>query len=297
MDARQLEYFLAIVDHKGFSRAAERLHVAQPSLSQAIQTLERDLGVALFHRVGRRVVLTEAGHAMVAPARQVLRDLETTRATVESIKGVRSGRVDIAAMPSQAVEPLTTMVTRFTKRYPGIVVNVHAVFTVQEAIDAVRDGSCELALAGSGEELRPPGVQAHMIEEQRFILAAPPGRPLGDVGRITWEQLAGQWVIAAPAGSRMRHIVDQIQADGVDFPIAVEVAHREAILPLVLNGAGVAILTEAWTRTARRGGAQVLQLDPAQWIRIFLLNRRAPLTPAARSFREIALASAHNTHR
>ncbi|GAA3725024.1 DNA-binding transcriptional LysR family regulator [Spinactinospora alkalitolerans] len=297
MDARQLEYFLAIVDHNGFSRAADRLHVAQPSLSQAIQTLERDLGVPLFHRLGRRVVPTEAGEALIEPARQVLRDLETTRATVESIKGARSGRVDIAAMPSQAVEPLTTMITRFTERYPGIVVRVRAVFTVQESIDVVRDGSCELALVGSGEELRPPGVLAQMIEEQRFILAAPPGLAIGDTGRVTWDGLSGRRVVAAPEGSRMRHIVDQIRAHGVDLSIAVEVAHRESILPLVVNGAGVAVLTEAWTRTARRSGAQVLELDPARWIRISLLSRRAPLTPAAAAFRRVALAAAHNTHR
>lgn len=297
MDARQLEYFLAIVDHKGFSRAASSLHVAQPSLSQAIQTLERDLGVSLFHRVGRRVVPTEAGHALVAPARQVLRDLETTRATVESIKGLRSGRVDIAAMPSQAVEPLTTMITRFTEHYPGIAVTVHAVFTVQESIDAVRDGRCELALAGSKDELSAPGVQARMVEEQKFILVAPPGHTFAGVDRVTWAELSGQRVIAAPTGSRMRQIVDQIQAEGVDLPIAVEVAHRESILPLVVNGAGVAVLTEAWTRTARKGGAQVLDLDPPRWIRISLLNRQAPLTPAARAFRSIALSAAHNTHR
>ncbi len=297
MDARQLEYFLAVVDHNGFSRAASSLHVAQPSLSQAIQILERDLGVSLFHRVGRRVVLTEAGNALVAPARQVLRDLQTTRTTVDSIKGLRSGRVDVAAMPSQAVEPLTTMITRFTERFPGIVVCVHAVFTVQESIDAVRDGRCELALAGSGEEIGAPGVQSLLVEEQRFILAAPPGHAFASQDRVTGDELSGQRVIAAPTGSRMRHIVDQIRAEGVDLPIAVEVAHRESILPLVVNGAGVAVLTEAWTRTARKGGAQVLDLDPPRWIRIFLLNRQAPLTPAARAFRSIALSGAHNTHR
>lgn len=297
MDTRQLEYFLAIVDHQGFSRAAVRMHVAQPSLSQAIQRLERELGAALFHRVGRRVQLTPAGRAMVEPARQVLRGLDTTRASVESIKGMLSGEVDIAAMPSQAVEPLTTIITRFAERYPGVTVNVSAVFTPPEAIDMVREGACELALVGSGDPLRPVGVQEHPVEVQKFILVAPPDHAFGDRGRVHWNDLGGQRVIAAPTGSRQRHIVDRIRADGTDLKIAVEAGHREAILPLVLNGAGVAVLTESWTRTARSGGAQVLDLDPPTWIRISLLNRDAPLTPAARAFRDIALASAHNTHR
>jgi DNA-binding transcriptional LysR family regulator len=69
MDARQLEYFLAIVDHDGFGRAAQQLHIAQPSLSQSIANLERELGVQLFHRIGRGVVLSTAGSDLIAPAR------------------------------------------------------------------------------------------------------------------------------------------------------------------------------------------------------------------------------------
>jgi DNA-binding transcriptional LysR family regulator len=80
MDARQLEYFLAIVDHDGFGRAAQHLHIAQPSLSQSIANLERELGIPLFHRIGRGVVLSAAGRELIEPARQVLRDLSTARA-------------------------------------------------------------------------------------------------------------------------------------------------------------------------------------------------------------------------
>ena len=80
MDVRQLKFFLAVVDHGGFSRAADELMVAQPSLSQAIAGFERELGMPLFHRVGRGVVLSDAGQALVGPARVVLRDIdEATR--------------------------------------------------------------------------------------------------------------------------------------------------------------------------------------------------------------------------
>jgi DNA-binding transcriptional LysR family regulator len=85
VDARQLEYFLAIVDHDVFGRAAQQLHVSQPSLSQAVAALERDLGVLLFHRINRGVVISAAGSELIEPARQVLRDLRTTRATMDSL--------------------------------------------------------------------------------------------------------------------------------------------------------------------------------------------------------------------
>ena len=82
MDIRQLKFFLAVVDHNGFSRAAKHLMVAQPSLSQAIATFERELGMPLFHRIGRGVVLSEAGTALVGPARVVLRDLDEAKAAM-----------------------------------------------------------------------------------------------------------------------------------------------------------------------------------------------------------------------
>jgi DNA-binding transcriptional LysR family regulator len=105
MDIRQLEYFLAIVDHGGFNRAASVLYVSQPSLSQAVQALDRDLGSELFHRIGRRAVLTEAGQALIDPARAAVRSLETARARVAAVHELRDGRLDVAAMPSLAVEP------------------------------------------------------------------------------------------------------------------------------------------------------------------------------------------------
>ncbi|MGW2169510.1 isocitrate/isopropylmalate family dehydrogenase [Streptomyces sp. NPDC001705] len=105
MDARQLQYFLAIVEHGGFSKSAAALHVAQPSLSQAMANLQADLGVPLFHRVGRGVVLSKAGTELLEPSRRVLRDLQAVRDRAASLTGLGSGTVDVAAMPSPGVEP------------------------------------------------------------------------------------------------------------------------------------------------------------------------------------------------
>ncbi|HEX6356335.1 LysR family transcriptional regulator [Actinophytocola sp.] len=85
MDMRQLRYFLAIVDHGSVHRAAQELFVAQPSVSQALRSLERDLGTDLFHRTGRKLVLTPAGERLIDPAREVLRGVELARATVEAV--------------------------------------------------------------------------------------------------------------------------------------------------------------------------------------------------------------------
>src|SRR3954466_7744678 len=136
MDVRQLGYFLAIVEHLNFGRAADQLHIAQPSLSQAMSTLERELGVPLFHRVGRGIVLSDAGAQMVEPARQVVRDLEAARAAARSARGLERGRVELVAMPSPGVEPLSTLIRDFTAAYPAMTVTADAAFTPEEVIQA-----------------------------------------------------------------------------------------------------------------------------------------------------------------
>src|SRR5258707_11026216 len=113
MDLRQLSYFLAVVDERTFTAAAAAVAVAQPSVSQAVRSLETELGTPLFHRVGRSVRLTSAGEALVAPARQALRDAEIAREAVRAVAGLTAGRLDLAALPTLAAEPVAALVGAF----------------------------------------------------------------------------------------------------------------------------------------------------------------------------------------
>jgi DNA-binding transcriptional LysR family regulator len=289
MDARQLEYFLAIVDHDGFGRAAAHLHIAQPSLSQAIAGLERELGVPLFHRIGRGVVLSPAGSELIGPARQVLRDLRTARATMESMKGIRRGRVELVTMPSPGIEPLATLTRRFARRHPGVTVAAEAAFTPDEVVTVVRQGVCELGLVGTPGPISAPGIDVRELEQQPFVLVGPADGDFPDQDPVPPAALAGTRMIASPRGSLMRQIVDDLLAGGVELHVAAEVAHRTSILPLVLQGVGLTVLPSAWVPMARRAGARVARLDSPAQLRVALLSRSAPMTPAARGF----LAAAH----
>lgn len=289
MDARQLEYFLAVADHRSFNRAAASLYLAQPSLSQAIRNLERELDVLLFHRIGRRIQLTEAGRAMIEPARQVLRDLETAQAAAESVKGLHAGRLEIASMPSPAVQPLATIIGAYLRSYPAMRVDVRSAPTAAAVIEAVRTGAVEIGLAGTATELLSPDVELCPVARQRFIVLAPPDGTLRPGRGVRLEELAGFTAIVAPPGIRARQLVDEVRERGVPLRIGVEAAHREAVLPLVLQGAGVAVVTEAWADLARGAGALVLDLEPPQYLHIWLLSRRAPLTPGARAFLDCVL--------
>lgn len=289
MDARQLEYFLAVADHGGMNRAAAALHLAQPSLSQSIRNLERELGTLLFHRIGRRLELSEAGRAMIEPARQVIRDLETARATVQSVTGLRTGRLEIAAMPSPAVQPLSRLVGEYLRRYPAMRVEVRAVPTAEAAVEQVRTGSVEIGIVGTAAPLRSTEVRVLPVERQRFVVLAPPDGPLTPGRATTLDELAGMTIVVAPPGTRARQLLQELRDRGVPVHFGVEVAHREAILPLVLQGTGVAVVTDAWAPLARAAGALVLDLEPAEHLHISLVTRRAPLTPGASAFVEGAL--------
>ncbi|MFE9534742.1 LysR family transcriptional regulator [Streptomyces sp. NPDC006691] len=295
MDVRQLEYFLAIVDHGGFGRAASALYLSQPSLSQAVRALERDLGSSLFHRIGRRAVLTEAGTALIEPARAAVRSLETARARVAAVHELRDGRLDIAAMPSQAVEPLTTMIRGFSARYPGVSVSIRAAFTSRDVIDMVRTGAAELGLLATSGPLPTKEVISQAAGEQRFVLIAPPNGPFSRGSSVQCEELAGQRLIVGQRGTGMRAYVDGLRERGIVFTIAAETEHRVAILPLVLAGVGLAVVTESWRTMAERAGALVLDIEPKSTLRIALVGRRAERSPAADAFLACALTPAERS--
>jgi DNA-binding transcriptional LysR family regulator len=284
MDARQLRYFLAVVDHGGVHGAARELFVAQPSVSQALRGLERDLGTELFHRTGRRLVLTPAGESLVGPARDVLRGLRLARATVAAVGGLRGGRVLLSSMPSQAVRPLTELIARFAADHPLVEVVVRAAATPVEVLEAVRVGTAELGLLGAAEPPALPGITALPLGTQRFVLVAgheedlPPGDPVPPA------DLAGCRLIVGQHGTGMRRAADAVLAAAPGARVAVEVEHREAVLPLVLAGVGVAVLSESWRGLAAGAGAVVRDLACDEVLHVCLVHREGPLTPAAAHF-------------
>ena len=124
MDVRQLGAVVAVVDHGTVTAAAQALHVSQPALSQTIRGLEAELGTPVFHRIGRRMVLTPAGEELVGPARQVLRDVETVRARVAAVAGLRRGHLDLVSLPTLAVDPASALVGRFRADHPEVTVRL-----------------------------------------------------------------------------------------------------------------------------------------------------------------------------
>jgi DNA-binding transcriptional LysR family regulator len=255
--------------------------VSQPSVSQAVAALERELGVALFQRLGRRVALTSAGEAFLEPARQLLRDVTTARDAVREVTENAGGQLDIVALPTLAVDPLADLIGRFRQRHPNVTVRLVEPEDAAAVTTMVRDGRCEVGLAQL-----PVASELVALElgTQELLAVSPPGTARRR-GRLPVDTVARLPLIATPRGTSTRDLIEQALAGQERAPtIVVETGQREAILPLVLAGAGTCFLPGPLARRAARQGAVVAGLDPPLKRRIGMIHRAGPLSPAARTF-------------
>ncbi len=286
-----MEYVVAVAEHGTFTQAARSIPVSQPALSQGIQALERELGVELFARIGRTVRRTAAGDALLEPARQILRDVRSARAAVDAITGLEQGRLDVVCLPTLAVDPLVDLLGRFRRDHPGITVHVREPEDSSSLTALVGTGDAELGLAEL--PVTTPGLTGEPLLDQEILLVCPPGTKLPGTGRrrVALAVLESHALVATPVGTSTRRLAeDAIGQAGIDLEIAVETEHREALVPLVMAGAGIALLPEPMARRAESLGATVARLDPPLRRHVGLVRRTdATLSPAAAAFRRRAL--------
>jgi len=286
MDLRQLEYLIAVDEHGSFTKAARSMHVSQPSLSHGIRSLETELGVELFSRLGRTIAATAAGDEIINSAREVLRNVADLTVVAAAVSSLATGTLDVVALPTLAVDPLASLIGRFRSEHPGVIVRVHEPEGAGDVERAVRSGIAELGLT----DITTGGTGLSRIElfRQQIVVIQPPDSPI-DPSPMTATSLARVPLIVTPVGTSTRRLLDRMLArDGLEPNVAVEINHREAIVPLVLAGAGSALLPAHLAHEAAARGAVVRTLRPALSRRIGLLHRSARLSPAARAM--IALA-------
>ncbi len=288
MELQQLRYALAVADHGTFTAAAAACFVAQPSLSHAIRSLETELGVDLFHRIGRRVVLSAAGEVFMLAAREVLRSLDTLRADVDAVAGVIAGRLDLVALPTLAVDPVTPLVGAFRASHPGVTVRLAHPDNSGELVSLVRSGASEIGITEL--PVTADRITSRPLGRQELVGISPPGSRRARYRDLA--TLAGQPLVTMPVGTSTRDALDiALAAHGLMPTVAVETDQREAIVPLVLAGAGAAVVPRPMAIVAERDGAVMSSLRPALWRQLGLVHRTATLSPAARAFIGMAIAN------
>src|SRR3989440_12761385 len=168
MEMHQLTYFESVSRHLHFTRAAEELNVAQPSVSQQIRKLEAELGAPLFHRMKRHVALTEAGHTFLPHARAVLQRLDAARVEIQELSGLRRGTLAVGAPPSVGTYLLPRALATFSQRHPGIALTFREAGS-RTLISQLEDGELDLAIVI--QPIRHPALETLPLLEEELLLA------------------------------------------------------------------------------------------------------------------------------
>ncbi|MDT0379260.1 LysR family transcriptional regulator [Streptomyces sp. DSM 42041] len=242
MELRYLTAFVAVAEELHFGRAAKRLQMAQPPLSQQIRQLERELGVQLFERNTRSVRLTSAGRSFLEPVHTVLRDLDlATRAAKAAGRG-EYGRVTVgfAGASSHETLPLLTRAVRLA--HPGIELAMQGQTYAHVALERVADGSLDLGFVRLPADR--PGVRTRVISEEELVCALPSDHRLAGPSAIAPADLADEPFVSFPAnaGSSLRDAaVRTCEEAGFRPRIVQEAPDSHTILALVAAGVGVTL--------------------------------------------------------
>lgn len=246
MNLEQLRGFVEIAETGHFTRAAARLHLAQPSLSRQITTLESDLGVALFHRTRGNVGLTAAGERLLPLARRMLTDADTARSEMAELAGLRRGRVRLGATPTLCTSLVADVLTEFHRRHPGV--DIHILERGSRSlIEALVEGALDLALivtsvsSGTARTV----LELEPVLSERLVVVSSAERPDPFTGQdvVTLRRLAEIPQIAFPRNYDLRTAVDAAFANaGLTPRVAVEGAEMDAALRFVQRGIGVAVV-------------------------------------------------------
>lgn len=244
MELRYIKHLLAVADHGNFTRAAEALHVSQPTLSQQVKQLEHDLGVTLLDRSSRTVRLTDAGEAYAHHARLALRDLYAGERAVHDVQDLSRGQLRVAMTPTFTAYLIGPLIHRFRVVHPGIRLSVRE--PNQDQIEAdLLAGLLDLGVAFSGAHAVGIGCRTLFTEALSLVVGA--GHRLATrEGALSVAELAGEplGLLNSDFATRL-HIDGYFTDRGVVPNIAVEADSVSALLELVRRGSLVTVLPDS----------------------------------------------------
>jgi DNA-binding transcriptional LysR family regulator len=255
IELRPLRQFVAVAEELHFGRAAQRLAMTQPPLTQAVQALERSLGVLLFERTRRSVALTPAGHALLDEARRLLRASQALPATVRAAAVGRTGRLRLGFVSSIAYGDLPQWLRRFRETHPQVQLDLReATLDVQTAAFAAGEIDAGFVLHAPGAA--PSGLAALSVQRESMWMALPEGHPAAARKLLQASDIAAAPLVIFPRAvtpSLYDALLAAHRARGLTPQVAQEAIQMQTIVNLVSAGLGVAWVPETVTRLQRPG--------------------------------------------
>ncbi len=292
MELRHLRYFLAMAEERQFTRAAARLHMQQPPLSQQIQELEQELGFALFLRQPRGVELTAPGEAFAEHARAAMRVLEQGVTHARRVSLGQVGRVRIALTSSAPFHPLAPATIRqFRETYPDISIELSEI-NAAEIIEMMSDGRVDVAILRKPIET-PAELRFELLAQERMVLVVPLGHAAIRKRAVSLDTLAGEpfiFVRRPGAPGMYADFIRACEAQGFTPRVVDEVPRMVTAINLVAAGGGVTLVPASMQRYRQESVRYCHIADDAAFrAPLHLVTRPGAQTPAAARFREMVV--------
>jgi DNA-binding transcriptional LysR family regulator len=284
MELRQLRYFVAVAEELHFRRAAARLHVSQPPLSQQIAALERELGTTLLARTRRRVELTPAGEAFLRDARSLLASLDAATGRVRAIDAGQIGVLRINFVGSALLSIVPAAVQRFRRSRPGVEIELHERPTTEQ-LRALASGIADVGLVRPPIEVEP-WLRAEVVLRERTVAAIPAGHALAALTRIPLRRLAAEPLVLFPRDQAPGYhdlLIGRMAATGTSPQIVQYAPEMLTIIGLVAAGIGVSPVPASVAHLAL-DGVTYRPLTGAPATELVALTRAEGQSPLVRAF-------------
>jgi DNA-binding transcriptional LysR family regulator len=288
MELRHLRYFLAVAEELHFGRAAARLHISQPPLSQQIRRLERELHASLFHRTKRHVELTDAGRVLLADARALVARAEEAAGNAQRASRGEIGRLLVGCALWADFLDGASIIRRFARRHPDVLVELRDL-TAAEQVAALEAARLQVGI------LRPPVPSKTLASErllsEHLVVAFPRGHRFMRYERVPWKALVDQpYVLCsrrrAPAYEAV--VARACHDNGVALKIKYEVEHPQTILAIVEAGLGVSLVPDS-LRMVKRPGIAYRRMSPTGPVLDTVIAwRRGDESPLVQAFVSVA---------
>lgn len=294
MDFKQFEYVLTVAEEKNFSKAAKRLFISQPSLSQYINRLETQLGVDIFDRTTSPLSLTYEGEIYIDTALKILSLIDNMQKKFDDISDLRKGRLNIGLTPSKANNPLPAILPVFKERYPGVELIITEA-TSSELEDLLAKGLVDICIMNL--PIKNKAIEYEPIFTEKILLAAPPNYcndesiKNKDFPEIDIRLLENEQFILLRPDQRLRQISNNIfNSAGIKPKILLETRSIETSLRLSASGMGFSFVPESsviFSGLVNTPKYYKIGNPPLTWTLVIAYRDEAQHTKASKAFAEI----------
>ncbi|TQR16589.1 LysR family transcriptional regulator [Psychrobacillus vulpis] len=284
MDLKQLSYFVAIVDHMSFSKAAQKLHISQPSLSNAIKSLENDIGFQILDRNTRNIELTEAGSILYGRAVHLLLEMDIVKKEMDEVKRIGSGDLQLGMIES-VKHWIPKVILQYNEEFPDVRIKLTEVLSGNDVKNSLRNYKTHAII--TNQFIQEEDIEAIPLYNEKLVLVLHENHHLTKFTNISLKNLADEPFIISSEGFQTREdVLKAFEKEGVIPTIKYEIERFETALSLVQENIGITLIPENYLQFSQRTTLVKRTIDTPELDRLVYLTylKNRYVSPATHTF-------------